>query len=133
LGTEILGFEQPSPRRQRGTCDIVGMFEGRECFFEVKRKSADVRQKIPVPLETALTALAKEIGFALTAQLQERDYNCAGLPTLMDDIRAMSPRHRATIEAYLFPFATVSSTCFFLTATIARSGKSICSSIYPRI
>ena len=88
LGTEILGFEQPSPRRQRGTCDIVGMFEGRECFFEVKRKSADVRQKIPVPLETALTALAKEISFALTPQLQERDYNCAGLPTLMDDIRA---------------------------------------------
>jgi hypothetical protein len=88
LGIEILGFEQHSPRRQRGTCDIVGMFEGRKCFFEVKRKSADVRQKIPVALETALTALSSEIGFALTPQLQDRGYDCVGLAALMDDIKA---------------------------------------------
>jgi hypothetical protein len=88
LGAQILGFEQPSPRRQSGTCDIVAKFEGSKCFFEVKRKSADVRQKIPVLLETALTALAKEIGFALTPQLQQRDYNCADLPSFMNEIKA---------------------------------------------
>jgi len=88
LGTEILGFEQPSPRRKRGTCDIVGMFEGRKCFFEVKRKSADVKQKIPVALETALTGLSSEIGFALTPQLQDRGYHCVRLPALIDDVRA---------------------------------------------
>jgi hypothetical protein len=44
LEAEICGFEQPSPRRSgRGTCDILARFEGAERFFEVKRKSADVR------------------------------------------------------------------------------------------
>jgi hypothetical protein len=96
LGAEILGFEQPSPRRQgRGTCDILCKFEGGERFFEVKRKSADVRQKVPEPLVSMLIELEGETGLAITPQLHQRSYNCVGLDILKSEIKkhiGMAPR-----------------------------------------
>jgi hypothetical protein len=113
LGAEILGFEQPSPRGPRKRCDIVAMFEDSRCFFEVKRKSADVRQKIPVLLEIELAALGKEIGFALTPQLRQRDYNCDGLPALVNSIKqyvAAAPRDHRDIP---LPFSSDIIEVFF--------------------
>lgn len=88
LGAEILGFEQSSPRGQRGkTCDILAKFDGNECFFEVKRKSRDVIQQIPTLLVTALTELQREIGFSVTPQLRQCDYDCKDLTTLISAIK----------------------------------------------
>ena len=54
LSAQILSFEQPSSRSSGGTCDLIAMFEGNRRCFEVKRRSADVRQRIPTLLEEEL-------------------------------------------------------------------------------
>ncbi len=98
LGLEIIGFDQPSPRRRKqGTdCDFVARLADRpELFAEVRRRAKQDTFTLPAALKKRLQILNQELLYSFTPELQRRPFRVSA-----DELNLIELALRQHLEAF---------------------------------
>ncbi|NQV19503.1 MAG: hypothetical protein HQ534_13300 [Armatimonadetes bacterium] len=127
LGYDILGFEQKSPKRRnkKQTCDFKAKKNTSIHYFEVKRKSSQIAQKLPTNLQNFLIDF--KCNFKLVGELNNRKYRCNNFKELENNlVRHIDSWKCGYLNAFPYdeppPYLDENLTIFFYKEGLSGSG-----------